>query len=136
LSHEVVGERLEPARARIVDRREPAAQLDDVRAARLEVGGRDGLGAEQRLGQLVPQVARERAHQLARMLVPPVEREAHPQAELGVVLEERIAPRRSAPGPRRRSRAWSAGCRRRSTSSRSRSAISSRSPKSWVKSFT
>ena len=46
-----------------------------------------------------------------------VQRQAHAQAELGVVLEERVVPGRAAALGVDRPRAWWAGCRRRSTSS-------------------
>ena len=47
-----------------------------------------------------------------------VHRQAQAQAEFGVVLEQRIVPGRAAALRRWRCRGWSAGCRRRSTSSR------------------
>ena len=66
------------------------------------------------------------------ILVLLVDRQAQAQAELGVVLEQRVGPGRAAPFVVVQSRAWSAGCRRRSTSSRWRWRRSARSPNSCV----
>ena len=75
-----------------------------------------GAGEQRRPGRARARPARARA-----CCDLGVEREPHPEAELGVVLEQRVRPGRARGRRRSRSTASSAGCRRRSTSSPSRS---------------
>ena len=90
---------------------------------------------EQRRRELAADLRRERPQQPSRVVAPRVHREPHAQPELGVVLEQGVGPRRPAALRRSCATASSAGSRRRSRSSPSRSRSMVRSPKSCDRSF-
>ena len=90
----------------------------DAGALRADLGLADLRRREDRSARSSPTSGASCAQQRARQLQVLVGRQAKAQAELGVVLEQRVRPGR-ARGPRRPSSTASpAGCRRRSTSSR------------------
>ena len=111
-------------------------ERDDALALRGDAGLAGLVGLEEALHQVVADLAGEAAHEARRLLLVLVDGQPHAEAELGVVLEERVRPGRAAAVAVLRCRAWSAGCRRRSTSSRWRWRSAARSPKSWVSSLT
>ena len=92
--------------ARTVDRGERLAQAGDALALELDLGLGVLDGAEQPGDDRRPQLRGQPLEQPAGLVGLGVERQAHPEAELGVVLEERVAPGRTAAGgvdrPRRR----------------------------------
>ena len=112
LADEVVGERQQVPGVRC-----RAVAVDAGRARR--AGGRPAragraisasvvLGGveDARATRSSPSAGARRSSEPARLVGLGVEREAHPEPELGVVLEQRVVPRRAAPGgvdrPRRR----------------------------------
>ena len=124
LAHEVVGEREQVARVGVVGavdaRRARRAARRRARAARAISGSVVLVGVEdrRRRGRRRARAPGARASSRGLRRVCASSAEAHAEAELGVVLEQRVVPGRPAARRRSSSTAWSAGCRRRSTSSR------------------
>ncbi len=96
LAHQVVGDLLEPPGLERLDARQLLPQLDDA----LALGGDAGLGrlvgVDDRLDQAFTDLGRHLAKQLVPLLLVLVDRQPEAEAELGVVLEQRVRPGRAA----------------------------------------
>ena len=122
LAHEVAGEAREAPRGGVAAAPRGGARAPPrARAARRPPRRRGPSSARIASASVLADPRRELAEQAARLGRLPLEGEAHAEAELGVVLEQRVGPRRAAARGVAWSREWSGGCRRRSRSSPSRS---------------
>ena len=95
LLDEVVGERFEPARLRHGQHRRAGPKRFDPLALFGDAGLVRLIRIEHRRRQTVADLRRERLQQAARGRDVGVERHPEPEAELRVVLEERVRPRRA-----------------------------------------
>ena len=96
LVDQVVGQGRELPGLGLLEARELPAQLQDALALRRDTGVGGLVGALERGGELAADRGRQAREQQASLRGAAVERETHSQAELGVVLEERVRPRRPA----------------------------------------
>src|ERR1035438_3494466 len=96
LLHERIGHEEKAPRFGRVRALERGLQREDPFALSGDIGLRVLRSRQERAGERLADARGERLHERPRLVLERVQREAEPETELRVVLEERIRPRRAA----------------------------------------